>query len=133
MKTLSIITLTIILLLSINSGIAQSNKVAKAALPNYYKAINSDNHGVIESAIENLVKLKLYAPDLDYSKVAEKLGQLTEDGQTIQIKYKAFVANLYLESPEKFNWLSSEDKDEQAKLFDTMFAQLEIRAKNRAQ
>ena len=133
MKTLSIITLTIILLLSINSGIAQSNKVAKAALPNYYKAINSDNHGVIESAIENLVKLKLYAPDLDYSKVAEKLDQLTEDGQTIQIKYKAFVANLYLESPEKFNWLSSEDKDEQAKLFDTMFAQLEIRAKNRAQ
>ena len=133
MKTLTIITLTIILLLSINSGIAQSYKVAKASVPNYYKALNSDNHGVVESAIENLVKLKLFAPDLDYSKVAEKLDQLTEDGQTIQIKYKAFVANLYLESPEKFNWLSSEDKDKQAKLFDTMFAQLEIRAKNRAQ
>jgi hypothetical protein len=133
MKTLSIITLTIILLLSINSGIAQSYKVAKASVPNYYKALNSDNHGMVESAIENLVKLKLFAPDLDYSKVAEKLDQLTEDGQTIQIKYKAFVANLYLESPEKFNWISSEDKDKQAKLFDTMFAQLEIRAKNRAQ
>ena len=133
MKTLTIITLTIILLLSINSGIAQSYKVAKAAVPNYYKALNSDNHGMIESAIENLVKLKLFAPDLDYSKVAEKLDQLTEDGQTIQIKYKAFVANLYLESPEKFNWISSEDKDKQAKLFDRMFAQLEIRAKNRAQ
>jgi len=133
MKTLSIITLTIILLLSINSGIAQSYRVAKASLPNYYKALNSDNHGMVESAIENLVKLKLFAPDLDYSKVAGKLDQLTEDGQTIQIKYKAFVANLYLESPEKFNWISSEDKDKQAKLFDTMFAQLEIRAKNRAQ
>ena len=133
MKTLSIITLTIILLLSINSGIAQSYKVAKASVPNYYKALNSDNHGMVESAIENLVKLKLFAPDLDFSKVAEKLDQLTEDGQTIQIKYKAFVANLYLESPEKFNWLSSEDKDKQVKLFDTMFAQLEIRAKNRAQ
>jgi hypothetical protein len=133
MKTLSIITLTILLLLSINSGIAQSYKVAKASVPNYYKALNSDNHGMVESAIENLVKLKLFAPDLDYSKVAEKLDQLTEDGQTIQIKYKAFVANLYLESPEKFNWISSEDKDKQAKLFDTMFVQLEIRAKNRAQ
>ena len=133
MKTLSIITLTIILLLSINSGIAQSYEAVKAAVPNYYKALTSDNHGMVESAIENLVKLKLFAPDLDFSKVAEKLDQLTEDGQTIQIKYKAFVANLYLESPEKFNWLSSEDKDKQVKLFDTMFAQLEIRAKNRAQ
>lgn len=132
MKTLSIITLTIILLVSFNSGFAQSYNVAQRALPNYYKALNSDNHGMVESAIENLVKLKLYAPDLDYKKVAEKLDQLTEDGQTVQIKYKAFVANLYLESPEKFNWISSEDKDKQANMFDTMFAQLEIRAKNRA-
>jgi len=133
MKTLSIITLTIILLLSINSGIAQSYKAAKASVPNYYKALNSDNHGMVESAIENLVKLKVQSPDLDFSKVIKKLDQLTEDGQTIQIKYKAFVANLYLESPEKFNWITSEDKEKQVKLFDTMFAQLEIRAKNRAQ
>ena len=133
MKTLSIITLTIILLVSFNSGFAQSYKVAKRSLPNYYKALNSDNQGLVESAIENLVKLKLYAPDLDYSKVAEKLDQLADDGQSIQIKYKAFVANLYIESPEKFNWLSSEDKNEQVKIFDTMFAQLEIRANKRAQ
>jgi hypothetical protein len=133
MKTLSIITLTIILLVSLNSGIAQSYKVAKRALPNYYKALNSDNHGMVESAIENLVKLKLYAPGLDFSRVAEKLDQLAEDGKTIQIKYKAFVANLYIENPEKFNWLSSEDKDVQARLFDTMFAQLETRANKRSQ
>jgi hypothetical protein len=133
MKTLSIITLTIILLVSFNSGIAQSQKIAERALPNYYKALTSDNHGMIESAIENLVKLKLYAPDLDFSDVVKKMDRLTEDGQTVQIKYKAFVANLYLENPEKFNWLSSENKDEQAKLFDTMFAQLENRAKKRGQ
>jgi len=40
---------------------------------------------------------------------------------------------VYLESPEKFNWITSEDKEKQVKLFDTVFAQFEIRAKNRAQ
>ncbi len=121
--------ITIVLIFAANNIWAQSAKTLESSLPNYYKALNSGNDGMIESAIENLVKLKIMAPDLDYSKAAEKLEQLTEDGETDQIQYKAFIASLYLQHPERFNWLSSEDTNKKLQMAEDMLAKLEQQIK----
>jgi hypothetical protein len=129
MRTFTIIFFTIIFSTANISVWAQSTKTLKAALPNYYNALNSNNDGVIESAIENLVKLKIHAPDLDFSKVTKRLDQLTEQGNTSEIKYKAFIAYLYLENTERFNWISSENKDRKLKIVEELFVKLEKQIK----
>ena len=129
MKTFTIIIFTLIFIIANIAAQAQSAKTLKAALPNYYNALNSNNDGAIESAIENLVKLKIHAPDLDYSKVAKRLDQLTAQGNTGEIKYKAFVAYLYLEDAERFNWISSENRDKKLKIVEELFVRLEKQIK----
>ncbi len=124
MRTSTTAFLIFVLATAIISVQAQSQKVLESAIPNYYNALKSSNEGTIESAIENLVKLKIFAPDLDYSQVAEQLEYLTEHGTTKDIKSKAFVAYLYLENPAKFNWISKEDKAKKVRMIDAMFTRL---------
>ena len=124
MKALKII-ITLIFILSLGQVFGQSSKTLSAALPNYYKALNSNNSGMVESAIVNLIKLKMYAPDLDYQDTIKKMNELTENGQTDIIKYKAFIGQLYLENPERFNWISDQDMGERFVKIDTMFDRIE--------
>jgi len=129
MRTFTTIFFTLIFIIANISAQAQSAKTLKAALPNYSNALNSNNDGVIESAIENLVKLKIHAPDLDFSKVTKRLDQLTEQGNTREIKYKSFIAYLYLEDAERFNWIASEDRDKKLKIVEELFVRLEKQIK----
>ena len=110
-------------LISVSTG--QSPTQCLAALPNYYTALNSDNEGLIESAIVNVVKLKMYSPDLNYSEIKDKLKELMEAGPSDVIKYKAFIALLYLEHPERFNWISISYDPSKITTIDEMFARIE--------
>ena len=121
-QTIFIATL-ILTLLSLSTG--QTPEQCKAALPNYYKALNSDNQGLIESAIVNVVKLKMYSPGLDYTKIQDKLNELMETGPTDVVKYKAFIAALYIEHPERFNWISASTDPSKVTTIDEMFARIE--------
>lgn len=82
---------------------------------NYFAALNRDNSGLIESAITNIMIMKLYFPDRNYDKVIEKLTELVTEGSTKLIRYKAFITCNYLKHPERFNWIKkgklSEIKD----------------------
>lgn len=127
MRSFSVIILNVLFILSINTAWGQSLNRLQASLPNYYNALNSENEGAIISAIENLVKLKIFAPDLDYSEVSEKLNELTEESENNEIKYKAFIAHLFLQNPERFYWISGQDKEKKSELFDAMFAQIKKR------
>ena len=125
MRSITSLIFTLIIFSAISISLGQSQKTCEAALPNYYNALNSDNTGMIESAIMNVVKLKMYSPDLDYSQVTSKLEELTENGQTDVIKYKSFIAVLYLEHPERFNWISDKKSPDSITTIDEMFARIE--------
>jgi hypothetical protein len=116
---------TLVIFLMINVSLSQSQKTCQAALPNYYKALNSENTGLIESAIVNIVKLKMYSPCMDYSRITDRLEELTESGPSDVIKYKSFIAILYLEHPERFNWISADETQEHITTIDEMFARIE--------
>jgi len=124
MKALKII-ITLIFIMSFGQAFGQTSKTLNAALPNYYKALNSNNTGMVESAIENLIILKMVAPELDFQDAINKMNELTENGRTDVIKYKAFIGHLYLENPERFKWISDKDMGAGFVKLDTMFDRIE--------
>jgi len=98
---------------------AQSiDKEMKNAACAYFMCLNHSNSGVIESAIVNIMKLKFFNPDIDYTKCIYKLEQLSKSGQTKFIRVKAYVAANYLKHPERFNWFKSGLYQEISTFFD---------------
>jgi hypothetical protein len=131
MKSFNSMFFSLIIFLMINVTLGQSQKICEAAIPNYYNALNSDNNGMIESAIVNVVKLKMHSPCMNYSQIIEKLEELTESGPTDVIKYKSFIAVLYLEHPERFNWISNNKTQDGITTIDEMFARIELQIESK--
>lgn len=75
---------------------------------NYLIALDRDNAGIVESAICNIMIMKLYFPERDYDKFITKLSQLVTEGTTKPIRYKAFIACNYLKHPERYTWIKSD-------------------------
>jgi hypothetical protein len=125
MRTLQTIFFASLLLILFNITIGQTPEQCEAALTNYYHALNSDNQGLIESAIVCIVKLKMYAPGMDYSQIPDKLNELMENGPTDVIKYKSFIAVLYIEDPERFKWISAAQDPSKITTIDEIFARIE--------
>lgn len=94
-----------------------AQELAKASCQ-YFIALNHTNDGVVESAIINVMKLKLVYPGGDYSKCIRKLEELTESGSTRLLRQKAYIAANFLKNPERFNWIESGLYDEISKFFD---------------
>ena len=126
MTKYNLIFITILTLVLANHISAQTPAKYKAALPNYEQALQSDNEAMIESAIENLILLKLSAPELDYTFAADKMKELAESGTKETIQYKAFIGQLYLNHPERFNWLEAENLEANITKFDQIFAKIEL-------
>ena len=125
MKTKRTIFISTLIVTLLNISIGQTPEQCEAALANYYHALNSDNQGLIESAIVGIVKLKMYAPGMDYSQIQDKLNELMENGPTDVIKYKSFIAVLYIEDPERFKWISAAQDPSKITTIDEIFARIE--------
>jgi hypothetical protein len=125
MKTTQTIFIATLILTLFTISIGQTPEQCKAALDNYYNALNSDNQGLLESAIERVVKLKMYSPGMDYAQIQEKLNELMDNGPTDVIKYKSFIAVLYIENPARFTWISATQDSSKITTIDEIFARIE--------
>jgi len=74
-------------------------------LAGYLLALQCKNEGVVESALMNLIKMKSQYPDLDYSRIIERLQYMQEQGQSRGLRFLAFFTLSYLQNPENLNWL----------------------------
>lgn len=83
--------------------IVQSEDTLKEARENYINALNSDNEGLIASAIHKVVMLKIRRPATDTEQVKEKLSDLAIHGANYDIRYRAYLALIYLQDPETFS------------------------------
>ena len=123
MKTLNVTLTILVTLVLVSFAFSQKNSVSdksdsysmsisekaiERASANYYKALQSDNEGMIESAMTNIMIMKLYFPDKDYDQFIIKLSELTTEGTTKQVRYKAFIACNYLKHPERYNWIKKD-------------------------
>ncbi len=95
-----ILTFIIFLIITTSASFAQlSDKSVDRAVIVYLTNINSSNPGVVESAIENVMVLKLYYPETDYSQIIQKLDELNLGNGPKTIRVKAFIASNYLKNP----------------------------------
>ena len=65
----------------------------------YSQSLHFHNQGVVESAIVQLIVLKLRFPEQEMAHIREDLRYLILKGPTSQIRYKAFVALFVIENP----------------------------------
>lgn len=108
------------------NGFAQwdAQKVEKA-YQSYLQSLNHPNNGVVESAIINIMKLKLVYPDLDYAKLTKKLETLAFEGDNKSIRYKAYIAANFLKHPARFDWIKPGTYEELNQFFTEYETKLE--------
>jgi hypothetical protein len=115
MKVLTIILIVIVSFVAL----AQTEKTIESAPVNYLKALKSDNDGMVESAIFHSVKYKMYYPEQYTAKLEKEIEKLVEDGKTEAIRYKAFLANQFMQNSNLLSKIEKDnykDKDEFFKL-----------------
>lgn len=95
------------------------------ATENYLTGLNHHNNGVVESAITNVMLLKMYHPEKDFSVVTKKLDELTLKGPDKMVRLKAFIAANYIKHPERFNWIEKGDYEDAVAFFELYSARLE--------
>ena len=75
----------IILIALTISSFAQST-LPKAS-ENYFHALKSDNIGVVESAVFNIVQLKLHYPKQNTDQLLKALNELSQDADSESLRY----------------------------------------------
>ena len=68
----------------------------KQALKIFQSSLENDIPGIVEGSIYNVVLLKNYYPNADYSNIIDKLNKIAEDYPVASIRYKAHLASMYL-------------------------------------
>jgi hypothetical protein len=107
-----------------------SEKSLERGTKNYLAALQRDNIGAKESAITNIMIMKLYFPQRNYTEVISKLTELCTEGSTKQIRYKAYIACNYLKHPERYNWIKKDSFDVTKEFFNTFSEKLANQLEN---
>lgn len=120
MKTLTIILLTMVSL----TVFAQTEKVIENAPANYLQALKSNNDGVVESAIFHSVKYKIFYPDQNTTELEKEIENLVEKGKTEAIRYKAFLANQFIQNSKLMSNIEKEDYKDGSEFFKMLSQEL---------
>ncbi|MBL0177465.1 MAG: hypothetical protein IPP94_19865 [Ignavibacteria bacterium] len=96
----------------------------KTALDNYAVCLRSDNHGVVESAIAQLVRLKLDVPNLSAPDCVREMRRLSTEGRTQMIRLKARFALMLCDDPALFDLAQLHRSDEPDAVFAEIASQL---------
>jgi len=72
------------------------------AKKNYVKALQSDNSGLIESAIFNSLMLTVKHPDFNISTIEAELKKLAVNSNIHTIRYKAYLALTFIDNRDEF-------------------------------
>jgi hypothetical protein len=72
---------------------------------NFRACLDSQNDGVVESAIAHIIRMKMYLKSEDFTDLKSAIDWLSVAGRTPAIRYKAYLASLVLDNP---NWFKDE-------------------------
>lgn len=68
----------------------------------YHESLSHENDGVVESTMMCVGKLKMRHQSHDCSQVRNRLNELTSNGKTERIRYKALLTTMILDNPSYF-------------------------------
>jgi len=78
----------------------------------YVVDLTHTNHGIVESALYCIIKMKAQIPDQDFVRISRVINRLARTGDTPVIRYKANLAKLFMEDPALTKCLSAENMKE---------------------
>ena len=97
----------------------------KVAAKNYLLALESTNEGIVTSALAHIGRMKLYFPDRQFPELEKKIGELSMNGQTANIRYRAFLVWNVFNNPSIFTNVSYAQFDDSEALFTTLSNRLD--------
>ena len=124
MKKMLTLIAAFVLTTSFAYGMGEGKSLALAT-DSYLTGLNHNNPGVVESAITNVMLLKLYHPEKDFSEITERLDELTLNNPEKMIRLKAFIAANYIKHPERFYWIKKGDYEEAVSFFELYSTKLQ--------
>ena len=72
------------------------------AKKNFLWTLQSDNDGVVESALAHVAQMRILVPNEDMRDIEVALAQLSNNGRTPVIRYKGYLATQVFASPALF-------------------------------
>lgn len=105
-------------------GMGEGKSLAMAT-ESYMTGLNHENQGVVESAITNVMLLKLYHPEKDFTEILARLDELTVNNPDKMVRLKAFIASNYIKHPERFNWIKKGDYEDAVAFFEMYSTKLQ--------
>jgi hypothetical protein len=132
MKKITYTLLLALLTLTVFSGssFAEEKKapkktVVQRAFEVFPKSLDSDYQGIVESTIYNVILLKKYYPNENYSSFVKKLNEIAEESTDPSIRYKAHLASTYLTFSDMIQVQPKDHVYEREYLFKQITDQLE--------
>ena len=95
------------------------------ARKNFVASLNNDNDGVVESSIAHVVHMRIALPHNDMPEIERTLDELTTDGHSPVIRYKAYLATLVFSDPMGFRSVMSTDYESGDAFFSAIASQLQ--------
>jgi len=92
--------------------LAQNAEIIEKAPENYEKALKSGNESLVASAIFHSVKFKLFYPGEDTEKLFRQLEQLSRESQSMEIRYKAYLAAQFINDSVLLKKIEKQDYKE---------------------
>jgi hypothetical protein len=106
------------------AAFAQTEKTIESAPANYIKALKSDNDGMVESALFHALKYKLYYPEENTSDLEKQIERLVDNGNSETIRYKAFLANEFMQNHQLMNRIEKADYKDAGEFFKMLSEEL---------
>ena len=117
LKTLTVIVLFLFTLTISAQPYNYSYDYLKRAEKNSLQTMDSELNSLVESVIFNMIVFKNAYPEWKFDNIVEKLNDLTVDGKTLSIRYKAQLASTFINNYSMFNDVKIEEKNNPAKYF----------------
>jgi hypothetical protein len=103
-----------------NSTAAYKTRLDKS----YAISLSFDNNGLVESALAIVTMIKLDAPSDEFSRIKDEIDELTVDGATPVIRFKAYLADAVFANPAMFKEEASHRYDDPDALFSAIAGRL---------
>jgi len=100
------------------------------AANNYLFALGNENNGVVESAIMNVMKMRLEYPEYNYTEIIKALNNVSEKSSNAVTKRKAHIASVYLKYPDRFNWIKKNTTEKNNAFFELLATRIERQEQN---
>lgn len=126
---LSLLVLSALLLVPVNSNYAKDNKTSNISVVEksskwFPQCLKSKYTGVVESTIYNIVLLKKYYPEVDFSRYVSALKNIADKHSDAAVRYKAHLAVMYLGFSDIINIAPASSFDTHDYIFDQISEQL---------